>query len=105
MIIVFGAAAATSGGSSPETAKEEAPPLDAASGCSSVQRFRFVIAAHNQRRWTSEERVSPEPKMNPSSGARSGKTFLFTSESVGEGHSGTVAGFCLFGSDPEAEKR
>uniref|UniRef100_A0A3Q3IKK7 S-adenosylmethionine synthase n=1 Tax=Monopterus albus TaxID=43700 RepID=A0A3Q3IKK7_MONAL len=31
--------------------------------------------------------------MNPSGGARSGKTFLFTSESVGEGHSGTVSMF------------
>ncbi|GLD53947.1 S-adenosylmethionine synthase isoform type-2-like protein, partial [Lates japonicus] len=31
--------------------------------------------------------LTNELKMNPSSGARSGKTFLFTSESVGEGHS------------------
>lgn len=33
-------------------------------------------------------------KMNPS-GTRSGKTFLFTSESVGQGHSGTVALFII----------
>lgn len=46
--------------------------------------------------WNNRLKVSrptDEPKMNPGGGARGGKTFLFTSESVGEGHSGVYSCF------------
>lgn len=35
-----------------------------------------------------------ELKMNPSGTSRSGRTFLFTSESVGQGHAGNSVGMC-----------
>lgn len=86
--------------------------------CSGSDFELIIIASHNHCRRTSEATLplptqhrhvqhltyfnldkfsfSDELKMNPS-GASSGKTFLFTSESVREGHSGTVLVFnCVY---------
>lgn len=61
--------------------------------CRRTSQDIFTLNLHVERPAPGQVNVfctDPELKMNPSSGARSGKTFVFTSESVGEGHSGTV---------------